>query len=618
MKKAELVKIISKKAAVSESSAKELFDLFLRKIADELHPGESAQFSNVGYFHLRKGKINKESKNTDDEKIEYLNLIIFSPSSQFNVKSNDNLVFSVPEPKDTEQDSLDEHFSLSAGKPVLPDIDNKSAFTSDLHEFDTEKILKRKVESLTVNLQKEERIQADSEFFLVDMNTIDEDQFEIELGEDSKRTNSEMIPDSTIHSSEKLISRAWDFGKDLTKQIKEESISEVDKDKKVTKDKDEITGWDFGKRFWDTPPPLGINSDIELDKTKSKETSVKNKVFDDKKLKGKKEPSETTINKTKIENFEIEMDDFQVSEKEEKIGKFERVRSITSSLSAEASSEEVRGFEEFLDDNINTKDEQIDYDNEFKKIISKAEQFRSEETKKSLEKIDVIEKKKGNTQKGIKLNRAEAVRKHRRETRKNSATKFLTIAAIFIIVAAVFYLLMKDSGTTEIIEETFPPIERIENATYIERSYDIPVTYPYLKLETEMRVIGFSLTDSKDIEPEKIIGDKTPPKKVLDTKPPIKKDVAEEKPTVSFPVKKPLGTPVQSAYNIYKYEDIYIVQVAAFRRKNSAEREAANHIAKGYNAFLEEAIIDGVTWHRVRVGNFDTLEKAKQFRKSNN
>ncbi len=47
MKKAELVKIISKKAAVSESSAKELFDLFLRKIADELHAGESAQFSNV-------------------------------------------------------------------------------------------------------------------------------------------------------------------------------------------------------------------------------------------------------------------------------------------------------------------------------------------------------------------------------------------------------------------------------------------------------------------------------------------------------------------------------------------------------------------------------------------
>ena len=72
MKKAELVKIIAKKAAVSESLAKELFDLFLRKIADELQPGESAQLSNVGYFHLRKGKIKIESEDTEGENIEYI------------------------------------------------------------------------------------------------------------------------------------------------------------------------------------------------------------------------------------------------------------------------------------------------------------------------------------------------------------------------------------------------------------------------------------------------------------------------------------------------------------------------------------------------------------------
>jgi len=623
MNKAELVKIISKKAAVSETSSKELFDFFLRKIADELQPGDSAQFSNVGYFFLRKGKIKKEGKDAEGEKVEYLDLIIFSSESQFNIKSPDNLVFSVPELKDTEQDNLDAHFSLSAGKPVLADLDSKSTFVSDSHEFDTDKKLLRKVESLMVNLEIEERNQVDSEFFLIDMKTIDEDQFEIELDEESKRKNSEKISDSTIHSSEKLINRAWDFGKDLTKQIKEESISEVTEEENVTKVKNETTGWDFGKRFSDVPRPLDKSGKKELDKTEPEETSVKKKDFDDGKLKDKIEPEETTIKKTEIENLEIEnldieMDDFQVSEKEEKIGKFERVRSITSSLSEEASSDEVRGFEDFLDDNINTEDEEIDYNKEFKKIISKAEQFRSEETKKSVEETDVIEKKKGNAQKYIKLNRAEAVRQHRRETRKISATKFLTIAAIFIIVAAVFYLLMKESGTTEIVEEPLHPIERIDNATYIERTYDIPVTYPYLKPETEMKVIGLSLIDTKDVKPEKVIEDKQPPKKVVETKPPIKKEVAEEKPTVSFPVKKPSGTPLQKAYNIYIYEDIYIVQVASLRKKNAAENEAAKYIAKGYNAFLEEAIIDGVTWHRVRVGNFDTLEKAKQFRKSNN
>ncbi len=618
MNKAELVKIISKKAAVSETSSKELFDFFLRKIADELQPGDSAQFSNVGYFHLRKGKIKKEGKDAEGEKIEYLDLIIFSSSLQFNIKSADNLVFSVPELKDTEPDNLDAHFSLSADKPVLPDLDSKSTFVSDSHEFDTDKILMRKVESLMVNLEMQERNQVDSEFFLVDMKTIDEDQFEIELDEESKRKNSEKIPDSTIHSSEKLKNKAWDFGKDLTKQIKEESISEVGEEKKETKINIKTTGWDFGERFLGVPRPLDISGKKELDKTEPEETSAKKKDFDDKKVKDKIEPDETTIKKTEIENLEIEMDDFQVSEKEEKIGKFERVRSITSSLSEDTSSDEVRGFEEFLDDNINTDDEEIDYNKEFKKIISKAEKFRSEKTKKSADETVVIEKKKSNIKKDIKLNRAEAVRQHRRETRKISAKKFLTITAIFIIVAAVFYFLMKDRSTTEIVETTLPPIKRIDNATYIERTYDIPVTFPYLKPETEMKIIGLSLMDNRDVKPEKIIEDNRPPKKVVETKPPIKNEVAEEKPIVSFPVKKPSGTPVQTAYNIYKYEDIYIVQVASLRKKNSAEKEAAKYIAKGYNAFLEEAIIEGVAWHRVRVGNFNTLEKAKQFRKSNN
>ncbi|MGB5849425.1 MAG: HU family DNA-binding protein, partial [Ignavibacteriaceae bacterium] len=559
MKKAELVKIISKKAAVSESLAKELFDLFLRKIADELQPGESAQFSNVGYFHLRKGKIKIGSKDADGKNIEYLDLIIFSSSLEFDTKSPDNLMFSVPELKDAEQDNLDVHFSLSADKPMLPDLVSTSTFTSDLHEVDVDEILKRKVESLMVNLKKEKKNQADSEFFLADMKIIDEDRFELDIDEELKRKNSEKTPDSTIHSSEKLKSRASDFGKDLTKHISEDSISEVEKEITEANDKDEITGWDFGKRFWGLSPTSGESDKKELDKTEPKENFVKEKDFDDNKLKDKKDTAQTTIKKTEIENLEIKMNDFQVSEKEEKIGKFERVRSITSSLNEEASSGELRDFEEFLDDNINIEDEEIDYNDEFKKIASKAEQFRSDETKKSSEETVVIEKKKGKAQKDIKLNRAEAVRKHRRESRKISATKFLTIAFIFIIIAGVIYLFLKDNSSIENVQETLPPIERIDNATYIERTYDIPVTYPYLKPETEMKLIGFISTDSKDVKPQKIIEDKAPPKKILENKPTIKKEIVVEKPTVSFPVKKPSGTPVQSAYSIYKYEDIYIV-----------------------------------------------------------
>jgi cell division septation protein DedD len=567
---------------------------------------------------LRKGKIKIESEDTEGENIEYIDLIIFSSSLQLDTESPDNLMLSVPELKDAEQDNLDAHFSLSADKPVLPDLFSKSSPNSDLREVDTDEILKRKVESLMVNIKRSERSQADIEFFLVDMKNIDSDQFGIDLDEEPKRKNSEKTSESTIHSSEKLKSRASDFGEDLTKHISEESISKVDKEITESKDKDEITGWDFGKRFWGLSPTSGESNKKELDKTEQKETIIKQNVFDDSKLGDEKDPAETTIKKNKIENLEIDMDDFQVSEKEEKIGKFERVRSITSSLNEEALSEESKGSEKIPDDNINIEDEEIDHDDEYKKITSKAEQFQSDKTKKPLEETVVIEKKKDNVRKDIKLNRAEAVRKHRRESRKSSAKKFLTIAFVFIVIAGVLYFLLRDSNIKENVEETLPPIERIDNATYIERTYDIPVTYPYLKPETKIELTGFISKDSKDVKPEKIIEDKAPNKKVLENNPPINNKIVVEKPTTSFLVKKPSGTPVQSAYNIYKYKDIYIVQVAAFRRKNSAENEAEKYIAKGYNAFLEEAKIDGITWYRVRVGNFDTLEKAKRFRKSNN
>ena len=48
-----------------------------------------------------------------------------------------------------------------------------------------------------------------------------------------------------------------------------------------------------------------------------------------------------------------------------------------------------------------------------------------------------------------------------------------------------------------------------------------------------------------------------------------------------------------------------------------AEKEIASYLSNGHNAFIEEADLEGKIWYRVRVGNFKTLEEAKQFRKSN-
>ena len=134
MRKTDLVKLITRKAGISDSSANEFFDIFLRNIAGEMELGESARFSNLGYFHYRRGKIKKQNDESENRKIEDLDLIIFSPSSQLNIKSHDNVVFCIPEVHDGVPDSIDTHFSLSVGKPVLPQLEGKE-LTGNTDQF---------------------------------------------------------------------------------------------------------------------------------------------------------------------------------------------------------------------------------------------------------------------------------------------------------------------------------------------------------------------------------------------------------------------------------------------------------------------------------------------------
>jgi nucleoid DNA-binding protein len=603
MTKSELVKIISKKAAVTDSSAKELFDLFLQKIADDLQPGESAQFSNVGYFHFRNGKVKKDKQDAEGEITEYLDLIIFSPSVQLNIKSPENLVFSVPDIKNVGYDNLDDHFSLSAGKPVHPKLEGKDPDDPAIYSTDEiDGMLKRKVESLMVNLKKAESTISESEIMLVDVRTIDEDQLELELDEESKEKNSEKISDTSIHSSEKLKSIAWGFGKDLSRQIQEESIPDVEKEKYALNDDSERTGWDFGKSYWDDSSDLIENEKIEIDEIERKDNRDK-EVEDKIKI---NLPKESLHDEKNVDDLEIEMDDFKVSDQEEKIGKFERVRSISSSLSEESSMEVVKGFERFLDDKLAILDETIDYDEEFKKITSKAEQFQSTGKKDSSEEpkkpVDVQKPKKE-----FKFNRTNAIKRHRNITRKSSTSKVFSIVAIMIVLAGVIYLMMKDGNEAEVVEDVMPPIERSENTTYIERTYDIPVTYPYDKSETENQIVGIGTGGPTEIKPGQTS---------KQTKPPVEKEQKIDDQKVIFSGQKPLGTPTQAAYNIYQYGSIFVVQVSAFRSKNMAEKEASKYITRDLNAFIEEAAINGTVWYRVRVGNFNTLDKAKQFRKS--
>lgn len=58
----------------------------------------------------------------------------------------------------------------------------------------------------------------------------------------------------------------------------------------------------------------------------------------------------------------------------------------------------------------------------------------------------------------------------------------------------------------------------------------------------------------------------------------------------------------------------YIIQVASFQDKKLADAFASNLRSKGYNAFVERAFVEwkGGNWYRVRVGFFDSIERANE------
>jgi len=55
----------------------------------------------------------------------------------------------------------------------------------------------------------------------------------------------------------------------------------------------------------------------------------------------------------------------------------------------------------------------------------------------------------------------------------------------------------------------------------------------------------------------------------------------------------------------------YTVQVSSWTSKDAADREASRLTAAGLSAFVEDAVIAGENWYRVRVGHYASSKDAK-------
>ena len=622
MKKNDLVKIVCKKAEASDNSAKELFDVFLLRIANKITVGQTAHFENVGYFHLRKGKIRKTEKEAEKEIFDHHDFLILSQSPELNINSLSNLVLRVPEIEYRKGDSIDSHFSLSANKPGLQNNKDKNP-VSQLKQLSDENIkdLEEKVDNILLEVKIEDSINSKTSVLLLDIKKHDKDQSEAKLNNKKGKISSIKSSDDETHRSEspKIIA-----GKDLSEQKDEKSIPNVTEDKVEGLDIPDATEVNFDAHNWETvSEPLNENK-IELDKDiyenvanvnmEAEENS--NNIYEDlnKPIMGASENSENKGKKPTGSG------DDNVNPK------FKRIKLKDTSSSPKKTTEKKVNRKEPLGETTPNKfDEE-----ENKKLIKAIDEDNQMHTEKFKEPSKIKESlaSMSELEEGEYSFETNTNESYGGNSNKRLGMVLLIIVGAIVIIGGGFYLFFWKSGSNQIDNNNITQIDRAVNTTYINRNYDIPISYPYTQPESEVEIhgLGSGLSAGEVSEEQtkieesttKVINKKevTPPvinKK--ETTPPVtnekgsipKKSETEKVSTV------PTG---QVALNIFKYNETYAVQVGAFRSKKSAEDGVAKFNKSGYSAFVEEAKVDGKKWYRLRVGGFKTLEDAKQFQNS--
>jgi cell division septation protein DedD len=85
--------------------------------------------------------------------------------------------------------------------------------------------------------------------------------------------------------------------------------------------------------------------------------------------------------------------------------------------------------------------------------------------------------------------------------------------------------------------------------------------------------------------------------------------VEEVVPTQPAPAQRPV---TEQAFNtsLPAGTGQYTVQVSAWRTRERAEAQVARIRAAGKPAFMDETLIGGTTWYRVRIGRYATREEA--------
>ena len=188
---------------------------------------------------------------------------------------------------------------------------------------------------------------------------------------------------------------------------------------------------------------------------------------------------------------------------------------------------------------------------------------------------------------------------------ENRKTKVFAFVIILILIAASIYFIFlhKPQSVDRSLNVAILPAS---NPVLIERSYDIPVDYPYKAGEKDLIFDGIDpaiLTLSN-----KNIVSNSNNRENVTNKPAEKSESENGIPTVEPGAYKELGD------YIFTDGKTYFVQVSSWKYQSSAENHVKKLKDEGYNASIEKVISqNGNVYYRVKVGNFKSLEEAQKF-----
>jgi cell division septation protein DedD len=633
MTKAELIRKIAKRGGVPDQEARVFFELLLKKISLQIKPGESVKLRNIGYFQLRTGKLRSKASGDNSAGNIHSELMVFYPLTSDQQETQENFIFNVPQVESTPYNFLDSFFSLSFGKPVIP---LKNASASEFFIAPTGVELRRQTENKVEKIIQEIEIvdvkgKIDEELFVDQDDSTD--QFEFDWENIENAIEQQNISDEIANEPDNL---SWDFGSELDKEIEEESILDLSPDDNLVKDYEELEGtnlnWDFGEASESTysfeeepkeieaplatPPVL----DIQPDKLNTQKDFHRVKSF----------TSEINIPDADLswdfgsedilkQTITEEINEQGFAEVKSKQPRFPFITDIAS-----YSEEEQKLIDETViqePEETELLDEEDKLQNYNKYETTPLEEVTIEDEDITLQEQPIEDKIPDEILAQLEAPPSKTDRSIGYTGKKGMGFYVISAVIILFTVGYFFYTRYLSPRINTNKKILVVSAKTAPTSAIIERSFDVPVTYPYNNsIELNKPYDAIKIENSAVKENQAPETTSPVQNKVETNQTPVQQKQVQVKETSI--VQPPGGSKKLAAKRItplisQQSNDRYFVQVSAWPNQKTADLEAARFRNQGYETYIEKAYVEDHAWYRLKVGPFHTLDEAKSFSSKN-